>query len=320
MPRIAPSTTAPVWVQRLAYPVILFGGLACVFALQNAGLSVVWSLGLPLPLGILAIAWLERRYPYGGPGWRAPAATMFADLVHTALTGVFPTLFKTLSFAALYAASSAMSKAVGASLWPQSWPLLLQLLLALCLGELGAYALHRLCHRFAALWRIHALHHSTERLYFLASGRNHPLNALGTSMLTLIPLVLLGAGDEVLLLHTGFTALQGFWQHTDLATRSGWLNYFLASPELHRWHHSRVEAEGQCNFGNNLIIWDLVFGTWFLPADRHPPVETGIEEMDFGRNVLAHLASPFRWQPLLREPIMEPTQADRETVALGSGV
>ncbi len=297
------STTAArePWVHRHAYPLTLFGGTALA-GLLSTWLPPLLAIAPPILLGLAVIAWLERRHPLGGEGWRPSAATVRADLVHTALTGLFPTLLKTLTFGAVYYAASTLSAWWGSGLWPSGWPLAAQVALALVIGEFGAYALHRVCHLRDWMWRIHALHHSTARLYVLASGRNHPFNAIGTSMLTLLPLVLLGAGEDVLLLHTVFTALTGFWQHADFRTRSGWWNYLLASPELHRWHHSRVFEEGQHNFGNNLIVWDLVFGTWYLPADREPPAETGLDEMDFTTNVWAHLASPLRWRPLLREP------------------
>jgi hypothetical protein len=46
-----------------------------------------------------------------------------------------------------------------------------------------------------------------------------------------------------------------------------------------------------------------VFGSFFLPPDREPPVEIGIADMpDFPTRYLAQLASPFRWRALARVP------------------
>jgi sterol desaturase/sphingolipid hydroxylase (fatty acid hydroxylase superfamily) len=69
--------------------------------------------------------------------------------------------------------------------------------------------------------------------------------------------------------------------------------------EPHRWHHSRTLAEANTNYGSNLIVWDLVFGTFFLPRDRQPPAAIGIGNMpEFPTRYLAQLASPFRWKEL----------------------
>jgi sterol desaturase/sphingolipid hydroxylase (fatty acid hydroxylase superfamily) len=72
--------------------------------------------------------------------------------------------------------------------------------------------------------------------------------------------------------------------------------------ELHRWHHSKNVAEANRNYGGNLILWDVLFGTRFLPPDREPPADVGIGDMPaFPHGLLAQLAVPFRWQQVRRE-------------------
>jgi sterol desaturase/sphingolipid hydroxylase (fatty acid hydroxylase superfamily) len=67
--------------------------------------------------------------------------------------------------------------------------------------------------------------------------------------------------------------------------------------EPHRWHHSRTLQEANSNYGSNLIIWDLLFGTFFLPRDRQPPEAIGIGDMPaFPSRYLEQLASPFNWR------------------------
>ena len=63
-------------------------------------------------------------------------------------------------------------------------------------------------------------------------------------------------------------ATNGFFQHCNIELRYGLLNYIVGSAETHRWHHSRVPRESNANYGNTVIVWDLVFGTWFLPKER----------------------------------------------------
>ena len=80
--------------------------------------------------------------------------------------------------------------------------------------------------------------------------------------------------------------------------------------ELHRWHHSPDLAEGNHNYGGNLIVWDVVFGTRFLPPDREPPRTIGIGDMPaFPRGLLWQLAVPFRWARV-REIVMGPDLAE----------
>jgi sterol desaturase/sphingolipid hydroxylase (fatty acid hydroxylase superfamily) len=66
--------------------------------------------------------------------------------------------------------------------------------------------------------------------------------------------------------------------------------------ELHRWHHSRLERESNTNYGQTLILFDVLFGTRFLPKDRVPPDDIGIANLDaFPMTWWAQMVSPLRW-------------------------
>lgn len=61
-------------------------------------------------------------------------------------------------------------------------------------------------------------------------------------------------------------------------------------------------AEANTNYGSNLTVWDVVFGTYFLPRDRRMPAAIGIADLPaFPGGYLAQLASPFRWQSVKQE-------------------
>jgi sterol desaturase/sphingolipid hydroxylase (fatty acid hydroxylase superfamily) len=50
--------------------------------------------------------------------------------------------------------------------------------------------------------------------------------------------------------------------------------------------------ESDTNFGNNLIIWDVLFGTRFLPADREVG-PLGLNNRTYPASFLAQMKSPF---------------------------
>jgi sterol desaturase/sphingolipid hydroxylase (fatty acid hydroxylase superfamily) len=84
--------------------------------------------------------------------------------------------------------------------------------------------------------------------------------------------------------------------------RLGPLNWIFSMAQLHRWHHSRRVAESNTNYGQNLIVWDVVFGTRFLPKDHEPPEDIGIAGLDaFPMDYLGQLASPARWRRIQRD-------------------
>jgi sterol desaturase/sphingolipid hydroxylase (fatty acid hydroxylase superfamily) len=73
----------------------------------------------------------------------------------------------------------------------------------------------------------------------------------------------------------------------------GILNYIFITPNVHRWHHSKKVEEGNNNFGENLAIFDILFGTYYHPKDRHVG-PLGIKE-GMPKAFLSQLAAPFFW-------------------------
>lgn len=140
------------------------------------------------------------------------------------------------------------------------------------------------------------MHHSSEKLYVMASARNHPMNAILAYGSQLLPLTLLGAPSEVIGLLSVYTAVNGMLQHANVEMNTGWLNWVLSTADLHRWHHSAEMEESNSNYGGNLALWDVVFGTRYCPDGS--PDEVGLGNMKLPENFFAHLASPFvlnRW-------------------------
>jgi sterol desaturase/sphingolipid hydroxylase (fatty acid hydroxylase superfamily) len=223
--------------------------------------------------------------------WRGSPKDWSIDLLHMGSTGLTTEAWRALTAGLLYGAAVWLSQGVGGSLWPSAWPWWAQLSLALLLGDFGAYWVHRGCHESSLLWRVHAMHHSSERLYVFASARNHPMNAILAYGSQLLPVSLLGAPVEVIALLSVFTGVHGMLQHANIDLRHGWLNWVFATADLHRWHHSTEFEESNTNFGSNIILWDIVFRTRSLPEGR--PEAVGVADLDMPDNFITHLLSPF---------------------------
>lgn len=219
----------------------------------------------------IAIAVLERVMPHER-AWLANDGQVVPDISHTLLNkSVAQVLIVTITFMGI-AELAAPSAGVW---WPEGIPLLAQVALGLVLVELGLYWKHRLAHEWYPLWRFHAVHHSVTRLWFLNTGRFHLVDTL-TGLLVGIPvLLLLGAPKDVMIMVSAITAIVGILTHSNVEMRCGWLNYVFNTPELHRWHHSKIAAEGNKNYGENLMLFDQLFGSFFFPA-RRPPRDIGI--------------------------------------------
>jgi sterol desaturase/sphingolipid hydroxylase (fatty acid hydroxylase superfamily) len=277
------------------YLSFLLGGCASCVALTHASVPPAVAIGLVTLVGIGVMFLGQRLWPYC-QAWRAWKSEVIIDALH----GLFSTvgvsaLYQATVVAVVFWAADALSRALGGSFWPAEASWWLQLPLALLVADFGAYWFHRLAHQAPVVWRIHALHHSSEQLYVLSSTRNHPLNVIATVTVSTLPLVLLGAHGEVLLLTSLFTALNGLLQHANMDLRLGPLNWVLSGPELHRLHHSLDFDESNTNFGSNLIVWDVLFGTRYLPEGRTIQ-SIGLAGLVITRNYWAQLSLPFSWR------------------------
>jgi sterol desaturase/sphingolipid hydroxylase (fatty acid hydroxylase superfamily) len=248
---------------------------------------------------VLAVA--ERIVPWHR-SWGRSHGDLRTDIGLAITNGVMSSVLGPAVLIVVAIAAAALSAAVGSTLWPSNWPLLAQLALALVVAEFVEYSFHRMMHEVPWMWRFHATHHSAPRLYWLNAARFHPIDLFLVGSVKVVPVALLGGGLPVLALVSIFSAVHGAYQHSNLPVRIGPLNWIFSMTELHRWHHSKHVHEANHNYGGNLIVWDVIFGTRWLPDDRDPPESIGMEALpEFPMGFWANLASPFRWQKVVSE-------------------
>ncbi len=72
-----------------------------------------------------------------------------------------------------------------------------------------------------------------------------------------------------------FAVLTSGWVHANLNWTLGPLKYIFAGPVFHRWHHAREKEEG-VNFAGTFSLWDLIFGTFYMPQNL--PESYGIDD------------------------------------------
>lgn len=165
---------------------------------------------------------------------------------------------------------------------------------ALLVGELFHYLSHRAAHQITFLWRFHAIHHSVEEMDWLAAVRLHPFDRLFTKTATIIPVYALGFSKETFGLFLVFVGLHALFIHSNVRFRFGFLRYVIATPQNHHWHHA-VEPEARNkNMGGLLPIFDIMFGTFYVPKGK-VPAQYGLDD-PVPAGYLGQLAYPLRRQ------------------------
>ncbi|MDZ4079823.1 sterol desaturase family protein [Hydrocarboniphaga sp.] len=275
-------------VRYLAYPLILGTLAVLLVVLADRGVAYWPAFPVLVVVGIGAVAVLERLAPYE-PAWnRDHGGDTRVDVLHLLVSHAL--------------IQGAVASAFGLrallpdlpTLWPSSAPMWAQILLAGGVMDLGLYAMHRASHISGFLWRLHAIHHMPERLYWLNGGRRHPLSALVLAGPGLIALLVLGATPIALGAWLSIMSIHLAFQHANLDYRLGPFRHVLGVGEMHRWHHEREFEDAQVNFGEVFLIWDLLFGTHH-DAPRSPARgEVGLKDDDIPATYLGQILWPMR--------------------------
>ena len=162
---------------------------------------------------------------------------------------------------------------------------------AFLLGDFLLYWIHRWFHG-RTLWRFHAVHHSSEQLDWLSSVRGHPVNDIVANALLFFPFLLLGFGPGAAASAGPVIGVFALLGHADVDWDWGPFRHVIASPVYHRWHHSKDPAAIDKNFASFLPLWDILFGTHYMPTDRKPQ-DFGIHE-PVEHTIVGLLKHPFK--------------------------
>ena len=172
-------------------------------------------------------------------------------------------------------------------------PVWLQAVSIIVVLDFFFYWMHRLKHRWPWWWRLHETHHSSQDLDWFSSVRFHPVEKILDRLIYLLPLLFLGVSEDALLILATVDALVASFSHANVSLRIGPLIYVFVGPEMHRWHHSTDADKQDCNFGNNLSIFDWLFGTADVPDEA--PTAFGLEDEAYPEgNFLKQFRYAFR--------------------------
>jgi sterol desaturase/sphingolipid hydroxylase (fatty acid hydroxylase superfamily) len=264
----------PAVLRFTAFPFFAFVVPAGGLVLLRGGAGPTAATLIPLVAGVALIALLERVIPYE-PSWNLPRGDIGLDSIYLVLTLAASSVTQTI----VTTAATGLAAWTALALWPAGWALAAQVALALLISDLGLYLIHRASHESAGLlWRIHSVHHSADRMYWLNGGRFHPANVVYNVALKASPLALLGAPQETIVVAGLVSALQSFVTHANLDLRAGPFNRLMSTPEVHRWHHARDVRDASANYGGTLVLWDVLFGTWSLPHRRLEGEAVGLQD------------------------------------------
>lgn len=131
--------------------------------------------------------------------------------------------------------------------------------------DLVIYVQHVLFHSVPALARLHAVHHADPDFDLTTGIRFHPLEIVLSTLIKFAAIAALGAPVLAVLIFEVLLNATALFNHANVSLPAGlepWVRRILVTPDMHRTHHSVLEAERNSNYGFCLSVWDRWLGTY----------------------------------------------------------
>lgn len=241
---LPPATVAAIWA---------FWGLAPAAWTQGP-----WAI-IAVGLGTLAFVQLLELVFERHEGWRINRRELLTDVFYVAFGyGVIGFLSDMLVNGPLGELKEAWG--IGTP-WLAASPFLVQVLVVMFVFEFGQYWMHRAMHNWTPLWLTHAPHHHITQLNAMKGFIGNPIElfliSLGITALLDVDLNALFAAI------TAGGAIATYAHANVRADPPIWYGYFFTTIRNHSLHHTALSYEDtRCNYGNSVIFWDRVFGTY----------------------------------------------------------
>ena len=183
--------------------------------------------------------------------------------------------------------------------------------------DLYKYLFHRLQHAVPFLWAMHSFHHSANALTFITGGRHYWVERVMVDAFLPIFAILFVPPHDMLLAVGLILFIPDTCAHLNVQVPLGRFVTWINNPQWHRIHHSIQLEHRDKNFAAILPVWDLLFGTAWVPRAGEYPA-TGLvpaERVDIINSVIwpmRHLR--HRWFPQISRDLAKAATPERHTL------
>ena len=246
------------------------------YLLSAAIIAIIWLMWQRKLNFMAAIGWLFRRETWWSRSSRSDYRLMLLNQPLMLLLS--PLLLSKLALATsiFYSLSDWVVRPLWSTDISAFWVSVLFTACLFVVDDASRYYLHRLMHRWPALWAFHRVHHTAESLTPFTVFRTHPVEGVLFGLRSaLVQGFLIGVFvflfyDRVTLLSVlganVFTAalnlLGSNLRHSPVPISYGkTLESWLISPAQHQIHHSQAREHWNKNFGAFIAVWDRLGNT-----------------------------------------------------------
>lgn len=168
--------------------------------------------------------------------------------------------------------------------------------LSIILLDAWMYVWHRANHTIPLLWRFHRMHHSDNRMDVTTATRFHLGEHLGSSILRLGLIPLLGLQSWHIVNYELLVIAITQFHHANISLGKWdwWLRLVVVTPDMHKVHHSRWQPETDSNYSTFFSCWDRLAKSFRMRSDPKS-LEFGLDAFDAAtwQTIWGMLKTPF---------------------------
>jgi sterol desaturase/sphingolipid hydroxylase (fatty acid hydroxylase superfamily) len=169
------------------------------------------------------------------------------------------------------------------------WSILI--ILSVISVDCANYWNHRFMHTKIG-WPTHMVHHSDSHVNGFTTFRVHFLEVIVMQISYIVLLSWMGINAGTVIFVSILCSLHNAYVHFEIDIDHGRLNWLIASPRFHRWHHADAPEVYGKNLANIMPIWDVIFGTYYKGGQCNAPMgalKDGIPDTDIVKLILMPL-------------------------------
>ena len=242
----------------LAPPATIAAVLAFWGFAPAAWVGVPWTIMIVGLATVLLVQLLELAFERH-TSWRINGKELATDIFYLVFSlGVISTLSEML----VNTPMRELKQSLGiATPWLAELPFLVQVAIVMLVFEFGQYWMHRAMHNNALLWSTHAPHHHITQLNAMKGYIGNPIELF---LISLSVIALLDVDLPALFAAFNTLGVIATYAHANVrANPPIWYGFFFTTIRNHSLHHTALSYEDtRCNYGNSVILWDRVFGTY----------------------------------------------------------
>ena len=232
--------------------VLCFWGMAPGYMVEHPGTLIVTS--ALITITVLLLELVHERHA----DWRMNRQEFATDLFYVVLSAtVVAWVSQKIGEEPLAAAKASLGITTQ---WAMNMPWVAQVALVVFVIEFGQYWMHRLMHNVSPFWLTHAPHHHLTQLNAAKGAVGNPIE------LVLISLSVIALFDlELTAIFAGINVLGVISTFAHANVRSDppvFYSFVFTTIRHHSLHHSTDYLSTRCNYGNSVILFDRIFGTY----------------------------------------------------------